>query len=108
MCIYRIAAQRQNASPQKAVSRSVAPEGLDGVEVGRLDRREKAEHDADDHGEHHGDEDRRNADSRRRTHDGRNEPRHDDADDHAEHTAEACEHRRFREELVEDAAASAL
>ena len=50
--------------------RSVAPEGLNGVEIGRLDRREKAEHNADAHGKHHGDEDRRDADGRRRAHDG--------------------------------------
>ena len=50
--------------------RSVAPEGLNGVEIRRFDRREKAEHNADAHGKHHGDEDRRDADGRRRAHDG--------------------------------------
>ena len=59
-----------NVLSRADLPRSVAPEGLNGVEIGRLNRREKAEHNADAHGKHHGDEDRRDADGRRRAHDG--------------------------------------
>ena len=81
-----------------------SPQRLDGVQLRRLHSRHQAKHHADDHGERHGDGAGAHTDGDRRSHDGAEHIGKADTAGHAQNTAQTGQHRRFRQELPENAA----